>query len=74
VEVSCDANSDLPLAGACTEAETPSLHLCVEPGLAFWPNANPTAPAPYRCVWCSGGIVVNIVPTAQAHIVCVKHP
>lgn len=74
VEVSCDANGDLPLAGSCTEAEATSLHQCLEPGLSFWPNPNPTSPALYRCGWCAGGVVVSAVPTAQAHIVCIKKP
>jgi len=74
LEVSCDANADLPLTGACTENETTPLHPCVEPQLGSWPNAIPAVPAIYRCVWCSGGIQVINVPTAQAHIVCVKHP
>ncbi len=74
VSVSCDANADLPLSGACTEHESTPLQLCLEPGLSFWPNSNPSSPALYRCVWCSGGLVVNDVPTAQAHVVCIKHP
>lgn len=74
VSVSCDANADLPLSGSCTESETTALHLCLEPGISAWSSASPSVPALFRCVWCSGGVVVNNVPTAQAHIVCVKHP
>jgi hypothetical protein len=74
VEVGCDAAGDLPLTGSCTENEATALHRCVEPGLSFWPNANPSTPATYRCSWCSGGVIVNSVPTGQAHVVCVKNP
>jgi hypothetical protein len=74
VQVSCDTNNDLPLAGACTEAETTPLALCGEPGLSFWPSANPALPALYRCQWCSSGVVVLNVPTGQAYIVCIRHP
>jgi hypothetical protein len=74
LEVSCDTNNDLPLTGACTEGETTPLHLCFDPGLTSWPNANPAVPALYRCVWCSGGVVELNVPTGQAHIVCIRHP
>jgi hypothetical protein len=74
LQVSCDTNNDLPLAGACIEAEMTPLHLCGEPGLSSWPNSNPAIPAIYRCSWCSSGIVVLNVPTGQAYIVCIKHP
>jgi hypothetical protein len=74
VRVSCDSNLDLPLSGACTEGEATSLHLCIEPAISFWPGANPTTPAAYVCTWCAAGLVVNTVPTGQAHIVCIKHP
>jgi hypothetical protein len=71
IDVTCDADLDVPLTGSCDPVGRPGTYVLCTNAPQLWDGPRTGQPAMWTCGWCDGAGGVNL-QGARAWICCVR--